>query len=99
IYLQEGNRRNHKSLKMTKVKPLPSSEPVKREPPKPTSQPAPVARSLSDEATERAQSDPVNLAAWWNSNETKQRRAELYKADPEQAARLKEIVESVIAGN
>lgn len=88
-----------------KIYPLPSSDPVKREPPKPSANPEPATkpeptdRSLSDEATERAQSDPANLAAWWNSDETKQRRAELYKADPEQAARLKEIVESVIAGN
>lgn len=81
------------------VQPLAKSEPVKREQPTPDAEPAKPVRSLSDEATERAQSEPANLAEWWNSDETKQRRAELYKADPEQAARLKEIVESVIVGN
>lgn len=107
IYLQEGNRRKHSSLKMTKVKPLPKSEPVKRETPKQEVKmatttdicpPKPVA-SLSDEATARAQSDPANLGSWWNSEPTKQRRSELYKSEPDQAAQLKRIVEEAIAEN
>lgn len=52
--------------------------------------------SLSDEATERAQNDPDGLALWWNSEETKQRRQELYRKSPEEAAKLKEIVEAII---
>lgn len=70
---------------------------VKRESTKTTDETERETISLSEEATNRAKNDPDNLATWWNSDMTKQRRAELYKSDPEQAARLKEIVEGVIA--
>lgn len=58
-----------------------------------------TVKSLSDEATARAQNEPESLSQWWNSEATKQRRAELYKSDPDAAAQLKSIVERVIAEN
>lgn len=57
------------------------------------------AASLSDEATARAQGDPASLGQWWNSDETKARRSDLYRSDPDAAAHLKRIVEDAIAGN
>lgn len=58
-----------------------------------------TSTSLADEATARAQNEPESMSHWWNSDETKQRRAELYKSDPDAAAQLKSIVERVIAEN
>jgi hypothetical protein len=81
-----------------KIYPLPANEPGKREEPKQEIKSGQGGSpSLADEATARAQSDPSSLGAWWNSDPIKQRRAELYKSDPDAAAQLKRIVEEAIS--